>query len=281
MSKIRTRGQQSFNVPNNEEGQEFFRLFRKFLNRRRYGYRRHGRGPRGPGQKYDISPDDPNRQWTALYLKPKPAPAVPQAPEPSKNLNSAWTPESLHVFHEALTRKPKPVLPSMDQLYSGPDMEAKPKNFTATFGNPCANPYYEITTEGAIQAHVWGPPTQILTMLVDPNYSTPYPGCEVALTEEGVTPCEFAPELPLFGIVQEEATYEDEETFVKVQVQGPPQPQPAEDLVPAAEDDEVELTEKEIVFLWHLVEKRAEELAGEVDAADDLEMAADLLGKLS
>lgn len=278
MSKIRTRGQQSFNIPNNEEGQEFFRLFRKFLNRRRYGYRRHGRGPRGPGQKYDISPDDPNRQWTALYLKPKPVPAAPQASAPPKN--SAWTPESLQTFHEALTREPKPVLPAIDDLFPSPDLESKSKSFAVTFGAPSSNPCYEITTEGAIQAQPWGPPAETLTMLVDPNYSTPYPGCEVALTEEGVTPCEFAQGLPVFGVVQGEPYQDDGETFVKVQVHGPAHPQPAVDPEPPAGDDEIELTEKEIVFLWYLVEKRAEEIAAE-GTSDDLEMAADLLDKLA
>lgn len=79
--KIRTRGTQAFNVPNNEEGRIFTRLMRKFINHRAgWGYRRRGRGARPKAQREDgtwkttyvgqasLSPDADTCDWMAVYL---------------------------------------------------------------------------------------------------------------------------------------------------------------------------------------------------------------------
>jgi hypothetical protein len=59
--KIKTDGNQTFNVPNNEEGKEFMRLIRKFRNRGVY-YRRRARG------EGKVSLSSPECKWMAVYL---------------------------------------------------------------------------------------------------------------------------------------------------------------------------------------------------------------------
>lgn len=66
--RIRTRGNQAFNVPNDEEGQSFLRLLRKFRNRGWY-YRARGRGPRDNGLRAHCPQD--KAEWLAVYLKHK------------------------------------------------------------------------------------------------------------------------------------------------------------------------------------------------------------------
>ena len=60
-------------IPNNEEGAEFFRLARKFLNRKRYKIRKLGRGTRKVnGQKksycYSSSLPHPFSERSSLYI---------------------------------------------------------------------------------------------------------------------------------------------------------------------------------------------------------------------
>lgn len=70
--RIRTDGNQAFNVLCNDEGRTFLRLMRKFLNRPRWRYSARGRGPRaldGRSSYYHQSslPQDKS-EWLAVYL---------------------------------------------------------------------------------------------------------------------------------------------------------------------------------------------------------------------
>ncbi len=65
--KIRTRGNQAFNVPNDDEGRGFLKLLRKFRNRGWY-YRARGRGPRKEhGCQQSIGQE--HSEWMAVYLE--------------------------------------------------------------------------------------------------------------------------------------------------------------------------------------------------------------------
>lgn len=64
--KIRTRGNQAFNVPNDEEGHNFLKLLRKFRNRG-WHYRAKGRGSRKEhGCQHGIAQE--HSEWMAVYL---------------------------------------------------------------------------------------------------------------------------------------------------------------------------------------------------------------------
>jgi hypothetical protein len=78
--KIRTRGNQAFNVPNTEEGHLFVRLMRKFRNRGWY-YRARGRGSR---KEHGDQAGIPQQfaEWFAVYLN-KEAPQPQANPAPS------------------------------------------------------------------------------------------------------------------------------------------------------------------------------------------------------
>lgn len=66
--KIRTRGNQVFNVPNDEEGHKFLELLRKFKNRGWY-YRARGRGSRKEhGGIYSLPQE--HAEWLAVYVSP-------------------------------------------------------------------------------------------------------------------------------------------------------------------------------------------------------------------
>ena len=65
--KIRTRGKQAFNVPNNAEGHKFIELLRKFRNRGWY-YRARGRGSREHyGSQSSI--EQAHAEWLAVYME--------------------------------------------------------------------------------------------------------------------------------------------------------------------------------------------------------------------
>jgi len=64
--KIKTRGKQAFNVPNDPLGRMFLHLIKKYRNRGWY-YRARGRGPREHhGNQYDIPQE--HAEWLAVYL---------------------------------------------------------------------------------------------------------------------------------------------------------------------------------------------------------------------
>ena len=64
--KIKTRGSQAFNVPNDEEGRGFLKLLRKFRNRG-WHYRALGRGSRKEhGCQASIAQE--HSEWMAVYL---------------------------------------------------------------------------------------------------------------------------------------------------------------------------------------------------------------------
>lgn len=69
--RIRTQGNQAFNVPNTEEGHLFIRLLRKFRNRS-WHYRARGRGSRQEhGDQHGIPQEF--AEWFAVYLKDRKA----------------------------------------------------------------------------------------------------------------------------------------------------------------------------------------------------------------
>ena len=65
--RIKTKGAQAFNVPNDSEGQEFCRLMDKFINRTGWHYRRRGRGSRKLHGTQDSIPTQYS-EWMAVYL---------------------------------------------------------------------------------------------------------------------------------------------------------------------------------------------------------------------
>jgi len=67
MSKIKTKGNQVFNVPNDAEGVQFLKLCSKFLNRSRYKTVKRGRGKRTDLQALTCPLKLAN--WVALYIK--------------------------------------------------------------------------------------------------------------------------------------------------------------------------------------------------------------------
>lgn len=79
--KIRTQGNQAFNVPNTEEGQLFLRLLRKFRNRRWF-YRARGRGSRKEHGDASYIPKAFS-EWFAVYLT---------HPMPPANWHQQWQP---------------------------------------------------------------------------------------------------------------------------------------------------------------------------------------------
>lgn len=73
--KIRTRGNQAFNVPNTEEGHLFIRLLRRFRNHNWY-YRARGRGSRKEHGCQASIPQE-HAEWLAVYLEKQKAQARP------------------------------------------------------------------------------------------------------------------------------------------------------------------------------------------------------------
>ncbi len=94
MSRIKSKGAQAFNVPNDSEGREFLRLLRKFRNRG-WSFHARGRGPRKlPGDLYvsfrrQLSIPQSDSEWIAVYLdnSKKKQPYQPPA-EPRHSLTS-------------------------------------------------------------------------------------------------------------------------------------------------------------------------------------------------
>lgn len=70
MKKIKSKGTQYFNVPNDEEGQMFLTLLSKYMNNTAYKSKFRGRGSRKhAGNRCDISPND--AEWIAVYINGK------------------------------------------------------------------------------------------------------------------------------------------------------------------------------------------------------------------
>jgi hypothetical protein len=78
---IQTKGKQVFNIPNTAEGEEFKRLFYKFLNRKRYGCSFRNRGPRPKGCDYDTPKH--LAEWFAVYMNYKQDDGHQQTVDPS------------------------------------------------------------------------------------------------------------------------------------------------------------------------------------------------------
>lgn len=67
MNMIKTKGNQTFNVPNTDEGREFLALCRKYLNKEK-SLKARGRGSRKEhGSVYSIP--QKYAEWFAVYLK--------------------------------------------------------------------------------------------------------------------------------------------------------------------------------------------------------------------
>jgi hypothetical protein len=86
--KIRSRGNQAFNVPNAEEGHLFVRLMRKFRNRGWY-YRARGRGSRKEHGSQAGIPQE-FAEWFAVYLEQQKPQANP--PPAQEYRNGQWLP---------------------------------------------------------------------------------------------------------------------------------------------------------------------------------------------
>jgi len=67
MKNIRTKGTQSFNVPNTKEGRKFIQLMFKFANKGDCYIRCRGRGKRN-GKKYDAYLPKSMSEWLAVYV---------------------------------------------------------------------------------------------------------------------------------------------------------------------------------------------------------------------
>ena len=65
---IESKGNQTFNVPNTEEGRMFLDLANKYLNKEKYSLRARGRGSR---KDHGCQASIPKKyaEWFALYLK--------------------------------------------------------------------------------------------------------------------------------------------------------------------------------------------------------------------
>lgn len=72
--KIRTRGNQAFNVPNTDEGRLFLKLLGRFRNRR-WHYRARGRGPRKAYGGLAAHVPQKFSDWLAVYLRQSKKPA--------------------------------------------------------------------------------------------------------------------------------------------------------------------------------------------------------------
>lgn len=146
--KIKTRGSQAFNVPNTDEGREFCRLLRKFINRKGWGFRRRGRGPRqGFGaNQHGIPLDNPFCKWMAVYLSDR-----KRGPRPltREQINEFWnTPVERmhHILPDALQRdgfhgKPGQV-PAVAKVEPPPDeteLNQEELNFLGTLLNVAAD----------------------------------------------------------------------------------------------------------------------------------------------
>ena len=88
--KIKTRGAQAFNVPNDEEGERFLALLRRYRNRG-WHYLARNRGPRKAlGDKYvsfsrQLSIPRKDAEWMAVYLKREPGPKLHEGPAVEAN----------------------------------------------------------------------------------------------------------------------------------------------------------------------------------------------------
>ena len=64
------KGQHLLEIPNSPEGEVFFKLFKKFLNREHYGWHRRGRGSRANHTVPGSLPVGKGK-WAALYITDK------------------------------------------------------------------------------------------------------------------------------------------------------------------------------------------------------------------
>jgi hypothetical protein len=66
--KINTKGNQVFNVPNNDEGRTFIKLAQKFVNRNVFKTKNLGRGSRKFHGQQSFVPLQ-HSEWIAVYVK--------------------------------------------------------------------------------------------------------------------------------------------------------------------------------------------------------------------
>ena len=72
--KIKSNGNQVFNIPNNEEGQQFLYLAKKFINNDKYNLHGRGRGSRvrnGKRVAWKDSIAQGLSDWIAVYIHTK------------------------------------------------------------------------------------------------------------------------------------------------------------------------------------------------------------------